>query len=430
MLKRQKWLIAALVAVTLAVVIGIAMWASVPAHGPNRVKVTSQQVMSVHQKLLTIDSHMDIPATWASDAFDAAHNPNYDFDLERMKQGGMKAGFFIVYVPQGPRTIAGNAEAVSEAFAKFAAIHRMTDERNANLIELARTADDVERISAAGKLVALIGVENGYALGHHLELLKMYYDLGARYLGLAYNGVNDLADGGMADGMNVGAQEPEFHGLSEFGKQVLAECNRLGIMVDVAHSSHEVQMQAAELSKAPIIDSHTGVDAVMNSPRNLDDDALRAIAKTGGVVQIFGWDSYIKAVPQEKLEALAGLRDQFKIGPGHFPSNFSDDERNRYLGALSAIDAKWPRASLKDLADHIDHAVKVIGVDHVGIASDFGAGQGVDGWREVSQTPNVTAELLSRGYTEADLAKMWGGNLLRVMRAVAKEAEKEQAKDR
>ena len=428
MLKRRTWLIAALVAVTLVALVGIVMWASGPDHGPNKVKVSQERAMAVHQKLLTIDSHMDIPAEWASDKFDALHNPHYDFDLERMKQGGLKAGFFIVYVPQGPRDVAGNAEAISEAFAKFAAIHRMTDERNSNLIELARTAEDVERISESGKLVALIGIENGYALGHHLELLKMYYDLGARYLGLAYNGVNDLADGGMAEGASTGAQTPEFHGLSDFGKQVLAECNRLGIMVDVAHSSHDVQMQAAELSKAPIIDSHTGVDAVMNSPRNLDDDALRAIAKNGGVVQIFGWDSYIKAQPQEKVDALAGLRDQFKIGPGHFPSDFSDDERNRYEAALAAIDAKWPRASLKDWANHVDHAVQVIGVDHVGIASDFGAGQGVDGWRDVSQTMNVTAELLSRGYSEDDLAKMWGGNLLRVMRAVANEAEKEQEK--
>ncbi|MFZ1990852.1 MAG: membrane dipeptidase, partial [Alphaproteobacteria bacterium] len=244
--KRPTWLIAALAAITLVVVVGLIMWLMAPAHGPHKVKVTPQQAMDVHQKLLTIDTHVDIPPEWASDKFDSLHNPRYDFDLERMRQGGLKAAFFIVYVPQGPRTIAGNAQAVSEAFAKFAAIHRMTDERNANLIELAHTAEDVERISAANKLVALIGIENGYALGHHIELLKMYYDLGARYLGLAYNGVNDLADGGMAEGFGAtGAQVPEFHGLSEFGKQVIAECNRLGIMVDVAHSSHDVQMQAA-----------------------------------------------------------------------------------------------------------------------------------------------------------------------------------------
>ncbi|MFZ1991558.1 MAG: membrane dipeptidase, partial [Alphaproteobacteria bacterium] len=184
----------------------------------------------------------------------------------------------------------------------------------------------------------------------------------------------------------------------------------------------------AALSKAPIIDSHTGVDAVDDSPRNLDDDALRAIAKTGGVVQIFAWDGYVKALPKEKLDALAGLRQQFNIGPGHFPQDFSADEWNRYQAALSAIDAKWPRASVSDLADHIDHAVKVIGVDHVGIASDFGGGQGIQGWMNVAETPNVTAELLTRGYTEEDLAKMWGGNVLRVMREVAKEAEKEQGK--
>jgi len=400
MLKRQTWLIATLVAVTLVVVVSLIMWLVTPAHGPHKVKVTPQQALDVHQKLLTIDSHMDIPPEWASDKFDAAHNPRYDFDLERMRQGGLKAGFFVVYVPQGPRTVAGNAEAISEAFAKFASIHRMTDDRNSNLIELAHTADDVERVSAANKLVALIGIENGYALGHHIELLKMYYDLGARYLGLAYNGVNDLGDGGMAEGFGATG----------------------------AHSSHDVQMQAAALSKAPIIDSHTGVSAINDSPRNLDDDALRAIANTGGVVQIFAWDSYVKAVPKEKLDALAGLRQQFNIGPGHFPQDFSQDEWNRYQAALSAIDAKWPRASVADLADHIDHAVKVIGVDHVGIASDFGAGQGIQGWMNVAETPNVTAELLTRGYTEEDLAKMWGGNILRVMREVAKEAEKEQAK--
>ncbi len=269
----------------------------------------------------------------------------------------------------------------------------MTDERNKDVIELARTADDVERIHKAGKLVALIGIENGYAIGGRLELLKMYYDLGARYLGLAYNGENDLADGGLSEGFMPGPQTPEHHGLSDLGRAVVAECNRLGIMVDVAHSSEDVQLQAAKLSKAPIIDSHTGVDAIEDSPRNLDDDALSAIAKTGGVVQIFAWDSFIKAVPKEKLEALAGLRSNSRSARGIFRQTSTtmsgtdirpSSRRSMPNGRVRAL-RTWSTTSTMRLRS----SASIMSA----LPRTSAAGQGIKGWMNVAETPNVTAEL-------------------------------------
>jgi membrane dipeptidase len=374
---------------------------------------------TIQSRIITIDTHVDIPADFATPAYDMMKpGPRgQQVHLPTMISGGLDAPFLIVYVGQGERNTAGYAKALSDAFVKFAAIHKLTEQLYPDKIELALTAADVRRIHAAGKKIALIGVENGYPMGKDLRLLDQFYDYGARYMGLVHNGHNDLADSAQP---NKAKNEPaaEHSGLSPLGKQVVRRLNELGIMVDVSHSSAQSTLDIAMTSKAPIIASHSGVKAVFDHARNLDDAGLEAIKRTGGVAQIVAFDSYLRAVPAEKTAAIAALgRDMGFIEPGDI-LKMTPEQTAMYDAKMTEIDIAWPKANVKDLADHIDYAVKKIGIDHVGIASDFNGGGGIAGWNNAGETFNVTLELVRRGYTEEQIAKLWGGNLLRVMEKV------------
>ena len=384
--------------------------------------LNEMQVQAIHERVLTLDTHIDIPADFGSAAYDPMQLPappagrGQQVHLPSMRSGGLDAAFLIVFVAQGPRDEAGYARAAADAFTKFAAIHRVTTD-HANEIGFARTAKEVRDIAASGRKVALIGIENGYAMGRDIRLLDQFYDYGARYFGLVHVGNNDLGDSSMLNltGIKPGAPLAEQGGLSALGRQVVARLNELGIMVDVSHASDATTLDIIAASKAPVIASHSGVRAVSAHPRNLTDAALRGIAASHGVVQVVAYDGYLRLPDAAKIAAIQALWAQLGVQSPAELRALSAEQLAQYDAGMASIDARWPKADVHTLVDHIDYAVKLIGIDHVGIASDFNGGGGIVGWNNAGETLNVTRELLRRGYTEAELGKLWSGNLLRVL---------------
>ena len=389
-----------------------------------------KRARAIHDRVIALDTHDDINPS----NFTAERNYTQDLptqvNLPKMIKGGLDASFFIVYVGQGELTPAGYEDAYKQAIAKFDAIHRLTKEIAPDKIELAVTAAEVRRIAATGKKVALIGVENAYPLGTDLGRIKEFYDRGARYMSLAHNGHSQFSDS------NTGERDGKWmhNGLSELGRKAIVEMNRLGVMVDVSHPSKDSMMQTVALSKAPIIASHSAARALANHSRNMDDEQLLALKKNGGVIQTVAFNGYVKIAPPpsaERTAAIATLRKEFGLpaaggpggGGGGALASLSATQRADYQKRMADIDAKHPpppRANVKDFVNHIDYIVKLIGLDHVGISSDFDGGGGVDGWNDASETFNVTLELVRRGYTEEQIGKLWSGNLLRVMAEVEK----------
>ncbi len=385
------------------------------AEAPKTPEALDLAATSLHPRLTTIDTHVDIPTTFATEAADPGQRNKYQVDLVKMTEGNLNTVFFIAYVGQKEKTPENFEKAVKAARVKFDAIKRMT-EFYPNRIELARTADDIERIREEGKLAALIGVENGFAFGKDTSTVEEYYQRGMRYAGFAHMGHSNFADSSVPR-EHLGDGPEEHGGLSDLGKQLLAELNRLGVMADVSHASKAATLQMAELSQAPIIASHSGVKAVADHPRNLTDEELVAIAETGGVVQLVALDIYVKVPVQDKRDAIQALKDKYGITTAN-RSTLPAATMDAYRADVKKLHATWPRANVSDFVDHIDYAVSVIGIDHVGIASDFDGGGGISGWQDASETRNVTKELLKRGYSEASIEKIWSGNFLRVMRAV------------
>ncbi len=363
---------------------------------------------------LTLDTHIDIPLDYATPETDPLH-ADLQVNLTKMAVGGLDAGFFIVFVGQTARTDDGYARAQADALTKFDAIHRMAEQLYPDRIEIAYAADDVARIATAGKLVAAIGIENGYSAGRNLEMLDRYYELGARYFGLVHDGDNDLARSARPNAA-LGDAVQSTAGVSSLGAEAIARLNRLGVMIDVSHGSKQTALDAMRLSLAPVIASHSGIAAVNAHPRNMDDETLLALKADGGVVQVVAYDSYLKQQPEEKTAAVRALRQNVGVTGGTRSSSLSGQQRSAYDAGLRDIEARWPAATVADLVDHIDYAVALIGVDHVGIASDFDGGGGITGWADAAETANVTAELTRRGYSGGNIAKLWSGNLLRVWR--------------
>jgi membrane dipeptidase len=402
---------------------------------------------AIHERVIALDTHDDISASNFGFSLNYTHALDTQVNLPKMKAGGLDAAFFIVYVGQArPETTpdafltAGYERAYEAAVEKFEAIHRFTTVIAPDQIELAVTSADVRRINAKGKKVALIGVENGYPLGDErtaLRRVREFHNRGARYLSLAHNGHSQLSDS------NTGERDGwKWNGLSPLGRQVVEELNRVGIMIDVSHPSKQSMMQTLEITKAPIIASHSSVRALCDHSRNMDDEQLLALKKNGGVIQLVALGSYVKdATPSpERAAALAALNKEFGLpaggrggaGRGGFGggrgalAQLGEEKRTEYQRRLAEINSKHPappRATVKDFVDHIDYVVKKIGIDHAGISSDFDGGGGVEGWNGAEETFNVTLELVRRGYTEAQIAKIWSGNLLRVMDEVQKIAQ-------
>ncbi len=370
----------------------------------------------LHEGFFTIDSHVDISNDFTfKSEYDPGKNTKMQVDLSKMREGGLDGAMFIVYTGQTKRTPEGYAEAKKNAQRKFKAIRRMALELYPDQIGLAGTADEAEAINASGKKVAIIAIENGYVIGKDLSLVKKYYDLGARYMTLAHMGHNDICDSSVPK-PKLGDKAEEHGGLSDFGKKTIDEMNLYGMMVDISHVSEKCMMQATAYSKAPPIASHSSVAALANHPRNMTDEQMKALAKKGGVMQVVAFGGYVK-VDKERNILVKALRDTIVKGQGAEKWDYDLYAKlPEYLQAMEAIEKSNPRATVSDFVDHIVYAVKLIGIDHVGIASDFDGGGGVKGWDNASETPNITKELFKRGYSKEEISKIWSGNILRLMR--------------
>ena len=377
-----------------------------------------EKVRKIHDRAIVIDTHVDIPFNYATDEVDPGRRGDQQVDLPKMREGGMDAAFLVVFVPQTERSPENYAIAKEQALTKFSAIRRVTSILYPDEIGLAVTADDVRRNHRNGKLSALIGIENGYVIGKDPELVRLYYDLGARYMSLTHNGQNDLGDS-CCPLPGERKVTSEFGGLSALGEETVRIMNDVGMMVDVAHADKQTVLDIAAISKAPIISSHHALRSFVDIRRNLDDEALLAVKKTNGVVQIVAFDSYLKPVDPAKLKARADLAKEFGIDSFAAFLALEGARKEEYMARRNAFDETWPRASVETLVDHIDYTINLLGVDHVGIVSDFEGGGGIEGWDDASETLSVTAEMVARGFSETDIRKIWGGNILRVMEEVA-----------
>lgn len=368
-------------------------------------------IAALHDRTLTLDTHIDIPLTYMIE-IDPTGPTELQVDLPKLQAGGLDSGFWIVYTPQGDLTPEGFKAGYDIAKTRIDAITALVT-RHGEHFELAKTAADVRRIVAAGKYAVMVGMENAYPLGHDIENndVAWWAEQGVRYMGLTHFGHNQLGDSS-----NPNFQRdtgPKWNGLSPEGRDIVRQLNDAGIMVDTSHTGKATMMQAAELSRAPIIASHSGVKAVADTARNLDDEQLRKIAEVGGVAQMVALGAYVKLPTPEQQAARDALDAEYGDR-----NTWDQEKRDAYMARRAEITAMADEASVSDFVDHIDHAVKVAGIDHVGIASDFDGGGGVANWKDASETENVTAEMIRRGYSEEDIAKIWGGNLLRVMEAV------------
>jgi membrane dipeptidase len=466
---KRKLMIAGMTALSVGLLFLITVRTS-PAQSDDAALIAKAK--GIHARVLKLDTHNDIePSNFTADC-NYTMRLTTQVNLPKMVEGGMDVTFMIVYVGQGPLTPEGYDNAYKQAVAKFEAVHRFTEKIAPDTIGLALSPADVLKFHKQGKRIAVIGVENGYPIGTDIKRVEEFYNRGGRYMSLAHNGNSQLADS------NTGEVQGYLYnnGLSPLGREVIAEMNRLGMMVDLSHPSKGANMEAMRLSKAPVIASHSGVRAIADVSRNMDDEQLLALKKNGGVIQVVGFASYVKTDSKERVAALAKLREDFGMtqgggrggrggggggrgrgdgaatervcpvesadgtaapgrrggGGGRGRGNpaldaLSPERRAEYDKRLAEIDAKFPpagRANVKDFVNHIDYAVKLIGIDHVGISSDFDGGGGIDGWNSAAEAFNVTLELVRRGYTEEQIGKLWSGNLLRVWGEVEKVSQK------
>lgn len=369
----------------------------------------------IHASVLTVDTHCDTPMEFSDPSFDLGMKHDEGcVDFPRMNEGGLNAEFFAVFIGQGPRNDTAFEEVHQQALKIFDEIHKNV-EKNSSMAEIALTADDAYRLKREGKIAAFIGMENGYPIGLDISRVKEYYDLGARYITLSHTKNNDICDS------STDPNGPENNGLSSFGVKVVKEMNRIGMMVDVSHISDKAFYDVLQNSSAPVIASHSSCRALCGSPRNMTDDMLLALKENGGVIQICILGNYLKTPePNPELDArLKELQDKY----GEYNA-LSDSTKKLARSEYRAIQKQYEKpATVKDVVDHIDHAVQVMGIDHVGIGTDFDGGGGVDGCRTVAEMKNITIELLRRGYSKSDITKIWGANIMRVLRKVEEVAK-------
>ncbi len=396
---------------------------------PKKTETLKEKAKRIHDKVITVDTHNDINVKNFTDSINYTQNLDTQINLPKMVEGGLDVTWLIVYTGQDSLNAEGYGKASDNAIAKFEAIHRLCEEYAPDKIELALTSADVRRIDSIGKKVAMIGVENAYPIGEDLSKFEEYHKRGARYISLSHNGHSQFCDS------NTGEKDSIWlhNGLSDLGIKAVEEMNRLGIMIDISHPSKESMKQMIAVSEAPIIASHSSARALCDHSRNLDDEQLMLLKENGGVVQTVAFSSYLKT---DKHDARAAymkkiheqIADSLEIDwyeRSQF-SSLTDEQRTEFMtnyrkvkkmgDEMAAKDENAPEAvNVSDFVDHIDYMVELIGIDHVGISSDFDGGGGIEGWSDASETFNVTHELVKRGYTEDDIAKLWGENLLRVL---------------
>ncbi len=364
----------------------------------------------LHKCFLTVDTHCDTPILLVNSDYDLGErHEDACVDFPRMKEGGLDAEFFAVFLAQGPRDEDAYNIVYQKTLEIFDSIHSNI-RKNSSVAELALTPDDACRLKKENRISAFIGVENGYAIGLETGRIREFYDLGARYITLCHSNNNDICDS------STDPRGPEHNGLSEFGVEVVREMNRTGMMVDVSHISDEAFYDVIRISEAPVIASHSSCRALCSSPRNLTDDMLYSLKSNGGVIQICILSSYIKTPePNPEMDArFEELRERY----GDF-GMLSEAQKKSYRKEMREIFDKYRKlATVSDVMDHIDHVVQVIGVDHVGIGTDFDGGGGIESCMTVDEMKNITIEMLRRGYSNKDIKKIWGENIMRVMREV------------
>lgn len=405
---------------------------------------TDQDIMEkakrIHEKVITIDTHNDINVKNFTKTRNYTMDLGTQVNLPKMEEGGLDVSWLIVYTGQGELNEEGYAAAYENAIQKFKAIHRLTEEIAPDKIGLATNSDEVRELVAEGKKVAMIGVENAYPVAEDLGRIKEFYDRGARYMSLSHNGHSQFCDS------NTGEENNEWlhGGLSELGKKAVAEMNKWGMMIDVSHPSKEAIKQMFEYSKAPLIASHSSARALCNHSRNLDDELLALFKEHGGVVQTVAFTSYLNtekdnafSEASEEIYKKKAKEMNFEILPRDSVAKLEEKAQDEYYEVyrevrqssapeIEKLKDEIDPVDVSDLVDHIDYLVEKIGIDHVGISSDFDGGGGIDGWDDASETLNVTIELVKRGYTEEEIAKLWGENLLRVMDEVQEVAQEMQ----
>jgi membrane dipeptidase len=375
----------------------------------------------IHEKTFTLDTHVDTPMrVFRTPADLSVRHPHSEenageLDFLRMKDGGLDAAFFAVYVAQDTCTDEGRAKARKTAEEMIDLVLDWKT-RYSSLVELADSPEGVDREAVNGKRVVFLGIENGYPVGTDLSLIRHFYDRGARYITLCHVRNNDICDSSTdPDGM-------KWNGLSPFGRLAVDEMNRVGMLIDLSHASDSTFFQVLRMSKTPVILSHSCCRALMDSPRNLTDSMLTALNRNGGVIQINLCSFYLIKTEPDPLRKAA--LDSIKNIYGEWSKIIKPEKHRAYDEARKKINRRFPerKAAVKDLADHIDHAVQIAGIDHVGIGSDFDGGAGLSDCVDVSQMANITLELVRRGYSKGDIARIWSGNFMRVWKEVLKKA--------
>jgi len=382
----------------------------------NQLNINSETdpVNRIHTKVLTLDTHVDTPMRMVRD-FDVGVRNDFNkgggqVDFPRMKEGGLDAAFFAVFVRQRERNPDTYAEAYSGALNTFEVIHSEV-EKYSHMAGIALNPDDAYRLKKDGKVAVFIGLENGFALEYKIERVQEFYDLGARYIGLSHTSNNQICDS------STDGNGPEHNGLSDFGKSVVVEMNRIGMLIDVSHISDDAFWDVLEISSHPVVATHSNARAVCDHPRNLTDEMIVALADKGGVVQVTFLPSYVRTIEQkpEVIEARRAVREKY--------NNFRDLDDETMAEAWAAwgkINEDFPveHPTVSDFVDHIDHIVELVGIDHVGIGSDFDGGGILADCQDVSEMKNITRELVKRGYSEEDIEKIWSGNFFRVFNEV------------
>jgi membrane dipeptidase len=372
----------------------------------------------IHSRIVTIDTHTDTPLMFNRDGFDFSgenQKSRGKVNLKKMEDGGLDAAFFAVFIGQGERNPEKYDEVHNHALSIFDAVLENV-KIYSDRAHIALKSSDVYTLKNNNKRSVYIGVENGYPIGKDLSRLQQYYNLGARYLTLSHTRNNDICDS------STDPNGPEHNGLSPFGIEVVRELNRLGMMVDVSHISDNAFYQVLEYSKVPVIASHSCVRAICDNPRNLTDDMLKKLAQNGGVIQMCLLSDYLKT--PEPYPARDSARTALNEKYGSF-RNLDPETRKKAVEEWYAINDEFPPklATVKDLVDHIDHVVNLVGIDYVGIGSDFDGGGAIEGCFDASEMINITVELLRRGYKEKDIKKIWGENFLRVFRQAEEYAQ-------
>ena len=399
-----------------------------------------ERASGIHERVITLDTHDDINVSNFTEERNYTMDLPTQITLPKMREGGLDVAWLVVFTGQSDLDDAGYAAAYENAISKFDAIHWLAEEKAPDEIEIAYSSDDVRRIVGEGKLVAMIGVENAYPVGLNLDNIADFEARGARYMSLSHNGHSQFSDSNTGERDDIWLHD----GLSDLGREAIAELNRVGIMIDLSHPSKKANMETMALSRAPVMASHSSARALNDVSRNLDDEELKALKENGGVVQTVAFRNYVNNDKhtswQEAQNALLQeIADEMGVEINTNRAalrQMSNTERAALMDAMVPVRAAAEErqneieaqpVNVADFVDHIDYMVELIGIDHVGISSDFDGGGGVDGWMDASETFNVTLELVRRGYIEAEIDQLWSGNLLRVLDDVQRIAAEIQA---